>query len=373
MLWWAGVRRPTEGGVQRVAFHDAEPWGGPRQQARLGGFTLIELLVVIAIIAVLISLLLPALGQARRAARRTQCNTQLQQMGVGTASYAIDNRDYIWNYSWRIKDALRSQYPDLRTVTTDMDAQRSQYVDTFRRLTDRPMDRDTTLLPQILYGHLVLFDYLASRLPEPIYTCPSDRVRLTWARDIDGYINGSAAPYPSSVGIPIPAGNRNIRWAYSSSYEVTISAFDGLQTSAGSGEVTYRLRNLPSNHFIFSATTIWKLRQQRLTSVAYPSHKVFLHEGHSRHGRKETYYASAAAKSNLLFFDGSSAYKGTDQANPGWDPWAPASGSGFRYTYAPDAWEAPQSTPGEQVYGYYRYTRGGLRGIDLGGREISAR
>ncbi len=344
----------------------------PTRRRRRGGFTLIELLIVVAIIALLVGLLLPALGAARRAARVTQCATQLQQLGVSSASYAVDHKEFIWNYSWRVRDAAGSVYGDLRAVGSDMDAQRSQYVDTFRRITGRNHARETTLLPQILYGHFVLFDYLAARLPEPIYTCPSDRVRLAWARDIDTFIAGGAPPYPGSVTTPIADGNRGIRWAYSSSYEATISAFDGLQTNAAPADYTRRLRNVQTNHFLFSNPSVWKMNQQSFAQVQFPSQKVFLHEGHARHLKRETYYAYAGASVNVLMFDGSAAFRNNKDADRGWDPWAPGNPNGYEYDYLPDAWEprAVNASGRDRVFGYYRYTRNGLRGVDFGGSNL---
>lgn len=59
---------------------------------RRSAFTLIELLVVVAIIVLLVALLLPALENSRESARRVICSTQLRNVYVGVAQYAVDNK-----------------------------------------------------------------------------------------------------------------------------------------------------------------------------------------------------------------------------------------------------------------------------------------
>lgn len=61
---------------------------------RVAGFTLIELLVVIGIIAVLVGILLPTLSKARAYSQLINCQSNLRQVAVATAHYALDHRDF---------------------------------------------------------------------------------------------------------------------------------------------------------------------------------------------------------------------------------------------------------------------------------------
>jgi competence protein ComGC len=66
----------------------------PKNGSKFCIFTIIELLVVISIIVILVSMLLPALNRAREVAKGMKCKSNLKQLGIYWANYALDFADY---------------------------------------------------------------------------------------------------------------------------------------------------------------------------------------------------------------------------------------------------------------------------------------
>jgi len=332
-------------------------------------FTLIELLVVIAIIAVLVGILLPGLGSARKAARVGVCMGQMQQLGRGTANYGGDTRGSMASFWWNPGDKL-SQFPDLNPAGATPFSHSDQAVDIARRrgvkrnqprITDRLVDRDFT--------HLLLIDagYFSERIPEPAVICPEDRATLLWARTGP---DGMLALRASGQALNESSNPFEMLMPYASSYQAIPYAWCRDQIS---GTLT-TVQQDPGEHRLYLIPQL-PIGGRRLDEVSFPGQKVAYFDLFDRHKYKRTiFYAYPQAAEPLVFFDGSVRVIKTADANPGWNPNTPFSNAPTTYAYNPGFWGPvePPTLSGaatDTVKGYYRWTKHGLHGVDVGGQE----
>ncbi|MFA6045412.1 MAG: prepilin-type N-terminal cleavage/methylation domain-containing protein [Phycisphaerales bacterium] len=346
------------------------------------GFTLIELLVVIAIIALLIGILLPSLGEAKKVGRLTVCQTNLHEFGTGIASYTADYQDKIVSFSVTPATASQLTYADLKGFAAngdDLDAASAQAVDIIRRRRGDPtFPLIAGWIPHVYYTHLVMQDYLAAVLPSKMVVCPEDRSRNAWQKGPELF----GTPAVSSLG-PYPAGADSggassvaRRWPFSSSYEFTVSSYS---PDHGTGVAQAGVHNL-----FYRPTVPGVLGRRRHGDVLFPSQKAALYDDNGRHfGKRQFFFAQAKCRQPILFFDYSVQVKVTgarntplQDANDGWDPLSKGSQTlPTLFDYTPQVWEQAPTSSGqfnvaEQVAGFYRWTRGGLQGIDFLGSEL---
>lgn len=354
-------------------------------RAVVRGFSLIELLVVIAIVALLVSILLPVLDEARETARKIYCASNEKQLVVASLNYSTDERERIPSFTWQYN--VNYGPGTFTPAAGHTQASAAQAIDILRRRAGRTdMTPPANWIPNVLYTHLVLNDYLAQRLPEPAMACPNDRKRLLWQQTVRGKNPAQAASDFLALGPsdrPPGAGNDIQRWPYSSSYQFVPAAWapdQNFRLSGVAGIVnTVDQNGLGHGFFNVPAPYNGKFYGNRLLNeVDHPARKVMAYDSHDRHSskRRQLFFMYPEAKNQMLFFDGSVRDLKTSDGNRGFRPRDPLNPQPSNITYDPQSWEPPNrfgNFNADPVVGYYRWTRAGLRGADFGGGEVAAR
>lgn len=330
------------------------------------GFTLIEVLVVISVVAMLISLILPAISKARKTARTMLCLANMEQLSVANGSYAVTFQNRLPSYTWG-PGHMESRWADLRNPRSYLEAVGFQAIDIMRRRADREdLGAMRDRFPQRHYTHLVMLDFIGEKIPTRLVACPEDRVLLNWQKS------------PRNPD-PVPGGGDGWNhqpygrlWPYASSYQ-TIPATWAPDRIVGN--VPTISQYLPNHNLFTGGGNGTMLGRRRASDVAFPSSKVLYFDFFSRHrGRLNMFYAYPEAIVSLLFFDGSARLRMTADANEGFQPNNPASPnpSFVQYRAEITGWEPPTPTGNsfDTLKCWYRWTRGGLRGIDFGSKEI---
>lgn len=334
-----------------------------------GGFAMGEAVGVVAVSCVLIALLAVAGGESRRQGRLGDDIANLRRIAEWTWNYAADNSDQFWTFSWK-KGYSQSKYPDLNSQAQlgDLDAAAAQAVDILRRRAGREdIAPIPAWVPHIAYSHLTLLDHASAPMPELAFVSAMDQHRLAWARNPGGFDAGLYQPAPTSGSGP--GTNSGKRWPYSSSFQLPTSFFDWSP---------FMSRITPfQTHAFYLVPTLVQLSARTHAEAAFPSQKVFIHDGHARHfGTVMPYCTHDQARLPMLFVDGSVCVRGAAESNPGWIPIQPSSSAASSFLYAPDAWEPPtvSGSATDPVIGRFRWTRGsstdhGIVGRDFGGPE----
>ena len=267
----------------------------------------------------------------------------MRQMGQGSQIYSEHSRQFIPGLSWKGGVTQETTYSDLRSAGDDKESVRHQALQLVRERSGvQGASSDNSWYPNIWFSHLVFLDYLSGVGEEPTAVCPEDVEQF-------GRFETPIADFSLS----------QLRRKYESSYEMAIFAHCN-DTIVGD---VYPVNQHTSPWNSFNRSPNF-LQNRRWTEVVFPSSKVFMFDTFVRHDGDATdkLFFEPGTSQPLLFFDGSVNRRNTDDANPGGRP---------KFPRNPDPTLIKISQSDSELYpGRFRWTRGGLKGVDYGGSEI---
>ena len=320
-----------------------------------------ELFVVVGIAGVGLSLLMVGGGQSRKSAGLAGSLANLKKIGETTGMYAADFDDQLWAFTWS-RDNAPSQYGDLQTPASNVDAIGYQATDIARRRFDESIPRldDRFAAPGL--STLVRVDYLDEALPAEWAVSPGDAVRLGWQAD------PSNPPDLNEQGGEAWA---QLFCAFGSSYMLMPSYFAPDQ-KVGSQQTIYQYA---AYHDLYWVPLSLGFGGRRVAEIAYPSQKVHMAERASYFfGPRPVYFLHQQARVPVLMADGAASPRSSADANASFSPNLPDDlDRTSRADYKPNLIYEPPTLSGEAkdlvLETHYKWTRRGLRGIDFGGER----
>ncbi|MEM1167176.1 MAG: type II secretion system protein [Planctomycetota bacterium] len=369
-------------------------------------FTLIELLVVVAVIALLIGLLVPALARGRAAALRVECFSNVRQSLIAMAAYSVDDKDTYPDWSWKPGDGLGTTLSS--TIRDDYDTLwgRGGQVNA---VTLEAMSRiiERLEIPEEAYQgftdflqwhpwprnwNLLLLDYFDSqnRIPQ-VTICPEDSVRVEISRNSAGWSMLRSMVeeiYPQEIidnGYYIAQVARSSYsyppafWDINQSLDINSTGLgiEGAQTA-----VWRRVFSGGSMSGVWGVYSVPDVTDEQMllgdvptATTAYPSDKGMLYEHIDRH-EANRFFLDRDSIPTIGFADGSVRKIRGKDITFGWQPRVPSRGF-TQLSYSPIPWqndppldeEAVEVAYGEPVQRFMtklEYTRGGLKGRDVG-------
>ena len=338
------------------------------KRIRNDAFVATELVALVVVAVVFLGVTIAASSGSRRLGWLNRDLANLRQIGAWTFAYGNDFKDLYPALS----SAPNSRWPELRPTGFPLGDAAKHAIDIIRRRTGREdFPLPTSWIPHILYTHLVLADYLDRALPDSSFVSSGDVHRMNWLDDpVNKHDQGFWQPFQQPQGGSGPVPDSQKRWAYSSSYQTPPALFDEGQSHWGSARPVVS-QGQTHNTYFFPGGVV--LGGQNMSGIAFPAQKVLLHDYGSWYtSRRPQFYAVETSAVSALMSDGGAAMRSTRNANLGWQPARPSSAIPTRFVYLPRNWEPPTSngSSGELLSGYYRWTRGGLKGRDFDGPEI---